>query len=86
MVGAMVSTHYNLVGLARVSTVAQDAQLQRDALTAAGCGRIFEEKVSTRVAPHVRDWPPPWTICGRTTVASSRCGNLTGSDVPSRTS
>jgi len=33
MVGAMVSTHHNLVGLARVSTVVQDAQLQRDALT-----------------------------------------------------
>ncbi len=48
MVGAMVSTHHTLVGLARVSTVVQDAQLQRDALTAAGCGRIFEEKVSTR--------------------------------------
>lgn len=26
----------------------QDAQLQCDALTAAGCGRVFEEKVSTR--------------------------------------
>src|SRR5258706_14352769 len=39
-----------LVGLARVSTDAQDAQLQRDALTEAGCGRIFEEKVSTRKA------------------------------------
>ena len=50
MVGGMVSTHHNLVGLARVSTVIQDAQLQRDALTAAGCGRIFEEKVSTRSA------------------------------------
>jgi DNA invertase Pin-like site-specific DNA recombinase len=31
-----------------VSTDAQDAQLQRDALTEAGCGRIFEEKISTR--------------------------------------
>jgi DNA invertase Pin-like site-specific DNA recombinase len=38
----------SLVGLARVSTDGQDAQLQRDALTEAGCGRIFEEKVSTR--------------------------------------
>lgn len=38
----------NLVGLARVSTGGQDAQLQRDALTEAGCGRIFEETVSTR--------------------------------------
>ena len=40
----------NLIGLARVSTDAQDAQLQRDALTEAGCARIFEEKVSTRKA------------------------------------
>ena len=37
-----------LVGLARVSTDAQDARLQRDALEAAGCAREFEEKVSTR--------------------------------------
>src|SRR5260370_4330397 len=40
----------DLIGLARVSTDAQDAQLQRDALTLAGCGRIFEEKTSTRKA------------------------------------
>ena len=40
----------SLVGLARVSTDAQDAQLQRDALGAAGCGRIYEEKISTRKA------------------------------------
>jgi len=32
----------------RVSTDAQDARLQRDALNEAGCGRIFEEKISTR--------------------------------------
>jgi len=37
-----------LVGLARVSTETQDAQLQRDALTEARCSRIFEEKISTR--------------------------------------
>ena len=37
-----------LIGLARVSTDAQDAQLQHDALTEAGCGRIYTEKVSTR--------------------------------------
>jgi DNA invertase Pin-like site-specific DNA recombinase len=42
------ATHHNLIGLARVSTDAQDAQLQRDALNDAGCGRIFEEKISTR--------------------------------------
>ena len=40
----------NLIGLARVSTDAQDAQLQRDALTEAGCGRIYTETVSTRKA------------------------------------
>ena len=38
---------HHLVGLVRVSTVSQDTQLQRDALVAVGCGRIFEEKVST---------------------------------------
>jgi DNA invertase Pin-like site-specific DNA recombinase len=40
----------NLIGLARVSTDAQDAQLQQDALAEARCGRVFTEKVSTRKA------------------------------------
>ncbi|MGH3231234.1 MAG: recombinase family protein [Streptosporangiaceae bacterium] len=40
----------SLIGLARVSTDGQDAQLQRDALAAAGCGRIYQEKISTRKA------------------------------------
>jgi DNA invertase Pin-like site-specific DNA recombinase len=44
----------NLIGLARVSTDAQDAQLQQDALTEAGCGRIYTEKVSTRKAASER--------------------------------
>jgi len=35
----------NLVGLARVSTDGRDARLEFDALTEAGCGRLFEEKV-----------------------------------------
>ena len=38
----------DLIGLARVSTDAQDAQLQQDALALAGCGRVYLEKVSTR--------------------------------------
>jgi len=40
----------NLIGLARVSTNAQDAQLQQDALTKERCGRIYAEKISTRKA------------------------------------
>ena len=40
----------NLIGLARVSTDAQDTQLQQDAQTGAGCARIYVEKVSTRKA------------------------------------
>jgi len=35
-----------LIGYARVSTSEQDAALQTDALTAAGCTRIFDDKVS----------------------------------------
>jgi DNA invertase Pin-like site-specific DNA recombinase len=35
-----------LVGYARVSTQAQDTDLQRAALEAAGCGRLFMEKAS----------------------------------------
>ena len=40
----------DLIGLARVSTDAQDARLQQDALALAGCGRVYVEKVSTRKA------------------------------------
>lgn len=47
-VSVAADVHHNLVGLARVSVGAQDAQLQRNTLTEAGCARIFEENVSTR--------------------------------------
>jgi DNA invertase Pin-like site-specific DNA recombinase len=41
--------HPKLIGYARVSTREQSLNLQVDALTKAGCGRIFGEKISSMV-------------------------------------
>ena len=43
---ATVSTVGHLLGYARVSTTDQDAALQVDALTAAGCYRVFVDTIS----------------------------------------
>jgi len=45
---AVASGHLNLIGYLRVSSEAQDTQLQRDALTEAGAMKFFEDKISSR--------------------------------------
>ena len=44
----MEAGHLNLIAYLRVSSEAQDTQLQRDALSAAGCTKFFEDKISSR--------------------------------------
>lgn len=39
----------SMIGYCRTSTDAQDAQLQRDALTGAGCSRLFEDVISGKL-------------------------------------
>ncbi|MFE9972635.1 recombinase family protein [Streptomyces hirsutus] len=40
------SSNGHLIGYKRVSTKTQDAQLQADALSEAGCSKVFEDKLS----------------------------------------
>ncbi len=50
MSSATTQTHYRL-GYARVSMLQQDEALQRDALQAVGCDRIFVDKASGNGTP-----------------------------------
>lgn len=56
----VIMTANTRIGYARVSTEDQNLDLQRDALTRAGCDLIYEEKTSGKGAGAER---PEWTQC-----------------------
>jgi DNA invertase Pin-like site-specific DNA recombinase len=71
-----------LVGYARISTSGQDLGLQGEALTAAGCTRIFSETASGALGERPElDRLLDYTRTGGTVV----CGSVTGSAAPSNT-
>jgi hypothetical protein len=65
------------IGYARVSTRSQNDDSQVDDLTAYGCGKIFTDKTSGKLA--APSWTRRWPTCARATCWSSsgrpaRCG------------
>ncbi len=69
-------------GYARVSTLDQNPRLQRDALKAAGCEKIFTDRASGKL-----DRRPDWTSCSSVCWPMTRwwCGAWTASDAASGT-
>ena len=59
------------LGYARVSTEDQRLEIQRTRLTEAGCGRLFEERIS---APPVSD--RPWSGCSRSCAPRTSWSSL----------
>ena len=55
-----------LIGYARTSTIDQEAgfEAQLRDLAAAGCEKLFAEKVSASARP-ASNWRWPWTIAGQ---------------------
>ena len=75
----MATGHRDLIAYLRVSSEAQDTQLQRDALGEAGCVKFFEDKISSRKADrpglaaaleYLRAATPSW--CGSSTASAGR--------------
>jgi DNA invertase Pin-like site-specific DNA recombinase len=73
-----------LIGYARVSTVDQNLALQRDALTEAGCGKMFIEQMSGAVTdrPALHDLIRERTQAG---LAAARRAGRTGGRPPKLT-
>ena len=70
-----------LIGYARVSTLDQNLDRQRDALTKAGCERLFEEKKSGKAGTKHPEFEAALAYLWPRTCSSS--GSSTGSDARS---
>ena len=71
-----------VIGYIRVSTIDQNSDLQRNALTSANCDRIFEDRMSGKVASR----PGLKRALKCVNSGDTRlCGNWTGWDAALRT-